>query len=303
MKTRLVFLFMLIVCFSCGTNNKPLSEAQKEKIKEEVKKEINSFIKGCEEANFDIALEPFLDSPDFIVLFNGRTYNYKELMDMKPSFNTILNQKYTMVDEKYSILDNSTVVYNSNCRWEVNYKDGHTTIEEPNAFTFILQKIEGRWRITYYTASYIEKVVKYKEQSKGLNQVELMKKWIGTWKSDITKDTSAIWVETSYGTGLEGVFKFSTKGNTYLEGKEFAGYDKKMDKYIAALMNKGNDIEIHALWFTSNNKCVLLPLSEVSNPETASFRLESTFVSPDIEIDTIFINSKPVKTQTWRKIK
>lgn len=29
MKTRLIFLVMLIVCFSCGTNNKPLADAQK----------------------------------------------------------------------------------------------------------------------------------------------------------------------------------------------------------------------------------------------------------------------------------
>jgi hypothetical protein len=55
MKTRLVFLAMLIFCFSCGTNNKPLSDAQKEKIKGEVKVEVNTFFKGCEEVNFDMA--------------------------------------------------------------------------------------------------------------------------------------------------------------------------------------------------------------------------------------------------------
>jgi hypothetical protein len=37
MKTRLVFLVLLIVCISCGTNNKPVSDAQKEKTKGEVK--------------------------------------------------------------------------------------------------------------------------------------------------------------------------------------------------------------------------------------------------------------------------
>ena len=34
MKTRLIFLLLLIVSFSCGTNNKPVSDAQKEPIKE-----------------------------------------------------------------------------------------------------------------------------------------------------------------------------------------------------------------------------------------------------------------------------
>ncbi len=46
MKTRLIFLVLLIVCFSCGTNNKPVSDAQKEKIKGEVKEVVNTFFKG-----------------------------------------------------------------------------------------------------------------------------------------------------------------------------------------------------------------------------------------------------------------
>ena len=38
MKTKLIFLVMLIACISCGTNNKPVSDAQKEKIIGEVKR-------------------------------------------------------------------------------------------------------------------------------------------------------------------------------------------------------------------------------------------------------------------------
>ena len=57
MKTRLIFLVLLIVCFSCGTNNKPVSDAQKEKIKGEVKEVVNTIFKGAEEANSDMVLE------------------------------------------------------------------------------------------------------------------------------------------------------------------------------------------------------------------------------------------------------
>jgi hypothetical protein len=46
MKTKLIFLVLLIACFSCGTNNKPVSDAHKEKIKGEVKEIVNAFIKG-----------------------------------------------------------------------------------------------------------------------------------------------------------------------------------------------------------------------------------------------------------------
>ena len=60
MKTKLILLVLLTVSFSCGTNNKPVSDAQKEKIKGEVKEVVNSFIKGIEEANADLVMESFL---------------------------------------------------------------------------------------------------------------------------------------------------------------------------------------------------------------------------------------------------
>jgi len=120
MKTKLIILVMLIACFSCGTNNKPVSNAQKEKIKGEVKEVVNTFFKSCEEVNFDKAAEPFFDSPDFVYISNGVTYSYKELMAMKPVFDKILNQKISIVDEKYAFPDNSTVLYTVNVKSLVN---------------------------------------------------------------------------------------------------------------------------------------------------------------------------------------
>jgi hypothetical protein len=71
MKPRFIFLVFLIFCFACGTKNKPLSDAQKEKIKGEIKEVVNTMFKGCEVANFEIAIESFLDSPDFVYVLNG----------------------------------------------------------------------------------------------------------------------------------------------------------------------------------------------------------------------------------------
>ena len=159
MKTRLIFLVMLIVCFSCGTNNKPVSDAQKEKIKGEVKEVVNTFIKGCEELNFDMAIEPFLDSPDFEYIANGKTYNYQELMAMRPLFDKMINQKLTIADEKYKVLDNSTVLFTTNYKWLQNYKDGHSILEDPGSFMFMFKKINNKWKIIYYVDSWVEKNV------------------------------------------------------------------------------------------------------------------------------------------------
>ena len=138
MKTRLIFLVLLIVCISCGTSNKPVSDAQKEKIKGEVKEVVNTIIKGAEEVNFDMVIGTFLDSPDFVFLFNGNPYSYQQFAELgKSVFSTLINQKATILDEKYMVLDNSHVLYTANSKWVMNFKDGHAILDDPWAMQYL----------------------------------------------------------------------------------------------------------------------------------------------------------------------
>ena len=303
MKTRLVILVMLIFCFSCGTNNKPVSDAQKEKIKGEIKEVVNSFFKSCEDVNFDVAAEPFFDSPDFVYISNGVTYSYKELMAMKPVFDKILNQKITIVDEKYAFPDNSTVLYTVNVKSLVNHKDGQSSLADPEVMQFIFKNIDSKWKVIYYVDSYIEQIVKYKEPSKELNQVELMKQMIGSWKGDVAKDTTLFWDVKSYGTGLECYYKYVNRGKIVSEGKQLWGYDKRVDKNIGTQMTKGEDIVLWAVWFISKNKYEMLSYSDIPNPEKASWKMEGEFKSPDMFVETTIVNNKPVKTDTFTRVK
>jgi hypothetical protein len=160
MKTKPIFLLLLIVSFSCGTNNKPVSDAEKEKIKGEVKEIVHTIFKGAEEANFDMVIESWHDSPDFVYMCNGKTYNYKECMDvMKQFLDVLLNQKCTIVDEKYAVLDNSTVLGTINTKWLMNFKDGHSVLQDPWAVLFAFKKIDNRWRVIYHVESGIEQNV------------------------------------------------------------------------------------------------------------------------------------------------
>ena len=52
-------------------NNKPLTDAEKDKIKTEVKDLADRMFQACEEANIEMAIESFLELPDFIFLING----------------------------------------------------------------------------------------------------------------------------------------------------------------------------------------------------------------------------------------
>jgi hypothetical protein len=303
MKTRIILLFLLIGCFSCSSNNKPLSDSQKEKIKGEVKEVVNTFFKGCEEVNMDMALGTCLNSPEFAYINNGYVYSYKECVDIfKPVFASMLNQKITIVDEKFTFPDNSTVFYSNHCKSLTNYKDGHAILQDPTVMLLIFKKIDNSWKIINGVESYIQQNVKNTETSKELNQVELMKQFLGTWKCDIAKDTSAFYEGKSYGTGLDCNFKFITKGRIFLEGKQLRGYDKKIDKFIFSGMMKGTDMNFFAVWFVSKNKFLFVPYGDISNPVMASWKVEGEFKSPDMIVENNFANNKIVKTSTWTKV-
>ena len=208
MKTRLVLLVLLIVCFSCGTNNKPVSDAQKEKIKGEVKEVVNALFKSAEEANFDKAIESWFDSPDFLYTYNGNSFDYKGCVDaMKPVFSSLINQKSTIISEKIAVLDNSTVMYTANTKWLMNFKDGHAILQDPWTVLFMFKKIDSKWRVIYSIKSGIEQSAENTEIPDQLNQVELFKQLIGVWKAEIARDTFYIAQYKPFGTGLKETLK------------------------------------------------------------------------------------------------
>jgi hypothetical protein len=136
-----------------------------------------------------------------------------------------------------------------------------------------------------------------------LNQVELMKQFIGSWKVDLAKDTVLFWDAKPFGTGLECYYKTVSKDKILMEAKQLFGYEKKTDKYVAANLVKGMDIEIWALWFTSNNKYVITYYSDISNPDKASFKMDGEFKSPNVYTETYIMNGKPIMTYTYTRVK
>jgi len=136
-----------------------------------------------------------------------------------------------------------------------------------------------------------------------LNQVELMKQFIGSWKVDLAKDTVLFWDAKPFGTGLECYYKTVSKEKTLMEAKQLFGYEKKTDKYVAANLVKGMDIEIWALWFTSNNKYVITYYSDISNPDKSSFKMDGEFISPNVYTETYIMNGKPIMTYRYTKVK
>jgi hypothetical protein len=136
-----------------------------------------------------------------------------------------------------------------------------------------------------------------------LNQIELMKLQIGTFKCVNNKDTTVFWEGKPFGTGLECNSNNVVEGKTVREGRELWGYDKSIDKFIFAKLTKGKDIRLYAFGFISKNKYELILYSDIPNPEKASFKYEGEFKSLDMLVETRIVNNIPVKTWTYTRLK
>jgi hypothetical protein len=160
MKTKFIIFLFFISGFSCITNDKHISDTYKAKAIGEIKEVVNKMFRGNEEANIDMVIEPFLDSPDFCFLIHGYALSYKQLVDgIKPIFSTLLNQKVTIIDEKYAFIDRSTVLYTTNCKLLENFKDGHSSLNDPTAILYVFKKIGSKWKIIYGAETFVKKDV------------------------------------------------------------------------------------------------------------------------------------------------
>jgi len=137
-----------------------------------------------------------------------------------------------------------------------------------------------------------------------LNQVELMKQFVGNWKAEWT-DTILYWESKAFGTGLDCYYNYTLSKNNkkVLEGRQLWGYDRNFDKYILAALETGRDIWLLAFWFTSNNKYLMIPLTDISNPDKAFFKVEGEIKSPDAFTETWILNGKVFDTYDYKRIK
>ena len=131
-----------------------------------------------------------------------------------------------------------------------------------------------------------------------------MKQFIGTWKTEMGKDTTMILNFTHFGTALEGNYKVVTKGKTLNEAKKLMGYDKTTDKLIESqIMNNSPAIFLISLWFTSKNTSEAVLFQDISNPENATIKWKVEFKSPNMFIETYIENNKVVSVSTFTQEK
>ena len=112
-----------------------------------------------------------------------------------------------------------------------------------------------------------------------LDQVELMKQFSGTWKTEIGEDTTFIWEIIPFGKGYEAIGNWKAKGETYSTTKSVFGFANKMKKVNMFHLYQGGDITRALGEFVSENKIVMEFLNFDHSMILAKW--ESSFSTPD----------------------
>ena len=118
-------------------------------------------------------------------------------------------------------------------------------------------------------------------QSSGMNldQVELMKQFSGTWKTEVGEDTTFIWEIIPFGKGYEAIGNWKAKGETYSTIKSVFGFADKMKKVNMFHLYQGGIITRALGEFVSENKIVMEFLNFDHSNILAKW--ESSFSTPD----------------------
>lgn len=138
-----------------------------------------------------------------------------------------------------------------------------------------------------------------------LNQVELLKQYFGTWKSDY-KDTTYVFVMTAYGKGMQVNFKASTKGKVIWQCKQVWGYDKESDKILGMLLNRASSsTSFYVSWFISKNvnETIEYVVRNDGKLEKTNSQWKEDFKSRDMFIQSHMINNKTVSMRTFMRVK
>lgn len=133
-----------------------------------------------------------------------------------------------------------------------------------------------------------------------LDQMALMKQYLGIWKGEVAKDTVMILNFTPYGKAIEDNYKLITKGKILFSGKEIYGYNQEYDKIIiASLTDYSPEIGLGVGWVISKDTGNVVGYQYLSNPEKDNNKVQWILIPPDSAKRIVYQNNKVISVSRF----
>jgi hypothetical protein len=133
-----------------------------------------------------------------------------------------------------------------------------------------------------------------------LDQMALMKQYLGIWKGEVAKDTVMILNFTPFGKAIEDNYKLVTKGKILFSGKEIYGYNQEYDKIIiASLTDYSPEIGLGVGWVISKDTGNVVGYQYLSNPEKDNNKVQWILIPPDSAKRIVYQNNKLISVSRF----
>jgi hypothetical protein len=157
MKVNAFVALLVLFSFGCAPQQPAdqLTPQQIEQIKADVKAVCDTMWAKWEKLDASLAIDLMADVPDF-VSYNpdGSRSDFqamkKMLTDMPPTLTLV---KLSPQREDVYVLAKDAAVYAWFGKSEIVMKSGEKTVYDPDAETFVMKKIDGKWKIVYIQES------------------------------------------------------------------------------------------------------------------------------------------------------
>jgi len=150
--TGTIILFSLtLTCCQNQSAEFEWTEKEKEIAKKEISNVAKVIIESAEKVDIQSALEPYLNSPEFMVVNpDGSIDNYDNFkINGTESFKQFTAYNQTTIKEEYRFLNKGLVLYTWIGKAEIVLKTGEKMNFDSYVGTMLFRKLNNKWRITY----------------------------------------------------------------------------------------------------------------------------------------------------------
>jgi hypothetical protein len=149
MKGRLLIPFLVLLA-ACNTTDKPMTDEQKNAVKEEGSAVVNEFVNALKTSDLEKMKSLLANSPDYAYIVAGEVYNYDQQVEMASQYLPYMKSQTFMTKfEKYIILDPSCFTYIWKGDNGMYMKTGDSTILNDYVMALTFRKSEGSWKLIY----------------------------------------------------------------------------------------------------------------------------------------------------------
>jgi hypothetical protein len=146
MKAKLLIPFMLLLA-ACTTGNKPMTETQKEAVKQEGSVVVKEVFNAMAVNDIQKLISLCDTSADYIFINYGDIYDYKQVIDMVNNvFPNVEKQTFDTKFEKYVVISPTCFMYFWKGRNGIYMKSGESNVVDEYIVSYTFVK-EGRtWK-------------------------------------------------------------------------------------------------------------------------------------------------------------